>query len=80
MTNRPPCPYPCAGSFCPYTRSDAECLACEARPALDAWHRAAQAWDDANHRSHHSEPVPDLTGASHPYSSPALAGWGGGDR
>jgi hypothetical protein len=72
MPNRPPCPYPCAGSGCPHVRSDADCIACDARPALDAWYRAAEAYDAAQ--------VPDLTGASHPYNSPALAGWGGGDR
>jgi hypothetical protein len=78
MTNRPPCPYPCAGSYCPFTRSDADCIACEARPALDAWHLAIAAWDEA----YNSGPPPeeDRTGSSHPYSSPALAGWGGGDR
>jgi len=52
-------------------------MACEARPALEAWHRATKAWDEAYNAS---QPVPDLTGASHPYNSPALAGWGGGDR
>jgi hypothetical protein len=46
-TTRPACPYPCAGSCCPHTRQDAECIACEARPALDAYHRALQAWADA---------------------------------
>jgi len=43
---RPACPYPCAGSCCPFTRADAECLACEARPLLDAHHRALAAWAD----------------------------------
>jgi len=37
---------------------------------LDAWYQAVEAW----------EAEQDLTGASHPYFSPALAGWGGGDR
>ena len=44
-TNRPECPYPCAGSFCPFTREDRECQRCEHRPALNAWHQAAAAWD-----------------------------------
>ena len=72
MTNRPPCPYPCAGSGCPFIRSDAECLACEARPILDAHYQALEAWYAAQEI--------DRTGASHPYSAPALAGWAGGDR
>ena len=46
-TIKPRCPYPCAGSYCPFTRSDAECLACEARPLLDAYHRALAVWADA---------------------------------
>ena len=79
-TTRPACPYPCAGSCCPFTRSEPECITCEARPALDAWHRAIQAWDEAYNAGHQAEQLPDLTGASHPYNSPALAGWGGGDR
>jgi hypothetical protein len=45
-TARPACPYPCAGSCCPFTRADAECLACEARPLLDAHHQALAAWAD----------------------------------
>lgn len=53
-------------------RSDAECIACEARPALDAHYRALEAWHAAQELDH--------TGSSHPYNSPALAGWGGGDR
>lgn len=69
-TTRPRCPYPCAGSFCPYTGSEPECLACEARPLLDAYRRDVAAW----------EAEQDRTGASHPYTSPALSGWGGGDR
>ena len=72
-TNRPECPYPCAGSCCPFTRGDHECQRCEYRPALDAWHQAAAAWDE---RQAHE----DHTGASAPYYSPALAGWGSGDR
>lgn len=44
---RPVCPYPCAGSCCPYARRDPECLACEARPRLDAYHQALAAWADA---------------------------------
>ena len=71
-TTRPVCPYPCAGSACPYIRSDAECIACDARPLLDAHYRALEAWHEAQEL--------DLTGSSHPYNSPALAGWGGGDR
>jgi hypothetical protein len=71
-TTRPACPYPCAGSGCPHIRSDAECIACEARPALDAHYRALDAWHEAQELDH--------TGSSHPYFSPALAGWGGGDR
>lgn len=67
-TSRPACPYPCAGSGCPFIRSDAECIACEARPALDAHYRALEAWDRAQEH--------DYTGASHPYNAPALAGWG----
>lgn len=43
-STRPHCPYPCAGSFCPYTESDPECHACEARLLLDAHHRAMDAW------------------------------------
>lgn len=69
---RPACPYPCAGSGCPHIRSDAECIACDARPALDAHYRALEAWHAAQELDH--------TGSSHPYFSPALAGWGGGDR
>ena len=46
-TPRPRCPYPCAGSYCPHTASDPECIACEARPVLDAYHRALAAWADA---------------------------------
>jgi hypothetical protein len=65
-TTRPACPYPCAGSGCPHIRTDAECIACEARPALDAHYRALEAWDAEQ----------DRTGSSHPYNSPALAGWG----
>jgi hypothetical protein len=72
-TSRPACPYPCAGSFCPFIRADIECQRCEHRPALDAYHRAAAAWDE-------QQDLEDHTGTSHPYSSPALAGWGGGDR
>lgn len=71
-TARPACPYPCAGSGCPHIRSDAECIACDARPALDAHYRALDAWHAAQELDH--------TGGSHPYNSPALAGWGGGDR
>lgn len=67
-STRPSCPYPCAGSGCPHIRSDAECIACEARPALDAHYRALDAWWDAQEINH--------TGSSHPYYSPALAGWG----
>jgi hypothetical protein len=47
-TTRPSCPYPCAGSYCPHIRSDAECIACEARPALDAHYVALEAWHRAN--------------------------------
>lgn len=71
-TTRPVCPYPCAGSGCPHIRSDAECITCDARPILDAHYRALEAWHEAQEL--------DRTGASHPYNSPALAGWGGGDR
>jgi len=46
-TTRPVCPYPCAGSGCPYIRSDAECITCDARPILDAHYRALMAWADA---------------------------------
>lgn len=70
MASRPTCPYPCAGSGCPYIRTDAECIACDARPILDAWYQAITSWDAEQ----------DRTGSSHPYYSPALAGWGGGDR
>lgn len=38
---------------------------------LDAWYQAIADWDAAEQ---------DRTGSSHPYYSPALAGWGGGDR
>jgi hypothetical protein len=69
-TTRPRCPYPCAGSGCPHIRSDAECISCEHRPALDRHYEELEAWHDRQ----------DWTGASHPYNSPALAGWGGGDR
>jgi hypothetical protein len=48
ISTRPSCPYPCAGSGCPYIRSDAECIACEARPALDAHFRELEAWHRAN--------------------------------
>jgi hypothetical protein len=48
ISTRPSCPYPCAGSGCPYIRSDAECIACEARPALDAHFRELEAWHQAN--------------------------------
>lgn len=68
----PACPYPCAGSCCPYIRSDAECFACDSRPALDAHYQALEAYWDAIEQ--------DRTNSSHPYNSPALAGWGGGDR
>lgn len=71
MASRPACPYPCAGSGCPHIRTDAECIACDARPMLDAWYQAVADWDAAEQ---------DRTGSSHPYYSPALAGWGGGDR
>lgn len=71
-TTRPACPYPCAGSGCPYIRSDAECMACEARPGLDSYYRRLEEWDAAQEH--------DLTGSSHPYNSPALAGWGGGEH
>lgn len=69
-STRPPCPYPCAGSGCPHIRSDAECISCEHRPALDRHYDELEAWHDRQ----------DWTGTSHPYYSPALAGWGGGDR
>jgi len=46
-TARPVCPYPCAGSYCPFTRADVECQTCEARPRLDAYYRALAAWADA---------------------------------
>jgi len=45
-TTRPSCPYPCAGSCCPYIRRDIECQTCDARPALDAHYRALEAWYD----------------------------------
>lgn len=44
---RPRCPYPCAGSYCPHVASDPECQACDARPILDAYHRALRDWADA---------------------------------
>jgi hypothetical protein len=69
-STRPQCPYPCAGSGCTYIRSDAECQACDARPALDRHYEELEAWHDRQ----------DWTGGSHPYNSPSLAGWGGGDR
>jgi hypothetical protein len=47
-TTRPSCPYPCAGSYCPHIRSDAECIACEARPALDAHFEELETWCRAN--------------------------------
>lgn len=78
MTNRPPCPYPCAGSGCPHIRSDAECITCEARPALDAHYRALEAWHEAQERDYQARER-DYTGSS-PYYGPAAAGWGGGDR
>jgi hypothetical protein len=78
-TTRPACPYPCAGSGCPYVRVDVECITCESRPTLDAHYRALMAWYEEEDRRAGRQ-VPDLTGASHPYFSPALAGWGGGDR
>ena len=37
------CPYPCAGSYCPFTRADAECINCEHRPQLDAYHQRCAA-------------------------------------
>jgi hypothetical protein len=72
-TNRPACPFPCAGNFCPFIRSHSECQQCEHRPALDAWYHEAEAWDAQQAHEDH-------TGASDPYYSPILAGWGGGDR
>lgn len=68
-TTRPACPYPCAGSCCPHIRSDDECISCDARPALDAYYRRLEQWEQE--QAHY-----DHTGASHPYFSPALAGWG----
>jgi hypothetical protein len=47
-TTRPSCPYPCAGSGCPFCHWDAECIACESRPLLDAHRAAVAAWDAAN--------------------------------
>ena len=46
-TSRPACPYPCAGSGCPHIRIDAECISCDARPALDAYYRELWAWVEA---------------------------------
>jgi hypothetical protein len=72
VNTKPHCPYPCAGSYCPYIRSDAECIACEARPRLDDYFQALDDWKTHQAREDH-------TGVSHPYNSPALAGWGGGE-
>ena len=71
---RPACPYPCAGSGCPHIRTDAECIACEARPALDAHYRALDAWREAQERDYDARER-DRTGSS-PYHGPAAAGWG----
>lgn len=69
-TTRPACPYPCAGGYCPHIRSDAECISCEHRSTLDAYYQRLEYWEQQQQARE------DHTNASHPYNSPALAGWG----
>ena len=37
------CPHPCAGSYCPYTRTEPECIGCSSRPQLDAYFERCKA-------------------------------------
>jgi hypothetical protein len=87
MTTHKPDPYPllCRSLYCGETDLGSDwCRNCSNRPALDAYYRrqgarqAIESWDKA----YAAAPAPehDHTGGSHPYNSPALAGWGGGDR
>jgi hypothetical protein len=75
-TSRPVCPFPCAGSFCPFITSDPECMACDFRDVHDAYKAQVDAWlaDQAEQEARNARA--DHTGASDPYSSPAPAGWG----
>lgn len=61
-------PYSCRSINCGYTREHSHCQACSDRPALDAWTE----WRDEQAAAAQQ----DYTGASHPYFSPSLAGWG----
>lgn len=73
MTTHKPDPYPllCRSLYCGETDLGSDwCRNCSNRPALDAYYRQQAARQASE----------DHTGTSHPYSSPALAGWGGGDR
>jgi len=71
---KPSYPTLCLSLYCgEYDTNSEACRNCSERPALDAYRRQKEAYDAHQAREDH-------TGASHPYNSPALAGWGGGDR
>jgi hypothetical protein len=71
---KPSYPTLCLSLYCgEYDTNSEVCRTCSERPALDAYHRQKEAYDAHQAREDH-------TGGSHPYYSPALAGWGGGDR
>lgn len=73
-TARPACPYPCAGSYCPFTRSDAECIACEHRPALDAHYRALVAWVDALPEDDGKPSTAEIQAINQPYRATRALG------
>jgi len=71
---KPTYPLLCRSLYCGETDTDgAWCRNCSNRPELDNYHRQKEAYEAHQAREDH-------TGASAPYCSPALAGWGGGDR
>ena len=76
-TTRPACPYPCAGSGCPYVRVDVECITCESRPTLDTHYRALLAWIDAQPDDDGRPCTAEIQAIRQPYRATAAMGING---
>lgn len=85
-------PMPCQSLYCGEIVCSATCPHLPELQAFHAWQQRTNAyqpdpiWSPTAWREGPPSPMPepeperDYTGASHPYNSPALAGWGGGER
>ena len=81
-------PMPCRSLHCGEILCPATCPHLPELEAFKAWkqrtnaHQPDPIWSPTiwQEGPPSTEPERDYTGRSHPYNSPALAGWGGGDR